>query len=75
LYNSSSNTEEYIQCSELLNGLNIQSSKSTSIYTKNVELGDFRVDVQEWFRDLKNAKNRITVFGLEPRQMLTLLGV
>jgi len=67
LYNSSSNTKEYIQCPKLLNGINIQSSKSTSISTKNVELGDFRVDVPVWFGDFKNAKNRIIVFGLEPR--------
>jgi len=70
LYNSYNNPKEFIQCPELLNGIVVQSRKSTSIST-NVELGDFRVDVPVWFGDLKNAKNRIIVFGLEPRDTNT----
>jgi hypothetical protein len=59
------NKTEFIQNDRLLFGLDFVNVDSFNLIECND--GDFRVDVPVWFGDLKNAINRIIVFGLEPR--------
>jgi hypothetical protein len=59
------NKTEFIQNDRLLFGLDFVNVDSFNLIECND--GDFRVDVPVWFGDIKNAINRIIVFGLEPR--------
>lgn len=67
LYNSTKDKNEYIQNIEYLNGI----KKGINITSNNNEIiaiqGEYRIDVPVWFGDMRIAKNRIIVFGLEPR--------
>ena len=65
LSNSSNNEFEFIQSNNLLKGFNARKVQNCEIIKS--EIGDCRVDVPVWFGDLSNAKRRIVIFGLEPR--------
>jgi hypothetical protein len=65
LQNSLNNKDEFIQSYNLLDGY--ESNICLPYETINSSIGDFRVDVPIWFGNLSNAKKRIIIFGLEPR--------
>lgn len=65
LSNSLLDNKEFIQCDNLLKGLDRQESKLSPNLISNP--ADIRIDVPIWFGDLLNAQKRIIIFGLEPR--------
>jgi hypothetical protein len=65
LSNSLLDNKEFIQCDNLLKGLDRQESKLSPNLISNQ--ADIRIDVPIWFGDLLNAQKRIIIFGLEPR--------
>jgi hypothetical protein len=59
------NETEFIQSDRLLLGLDFVNVIPSSLIECND--GDIRIDVPVWFGDIEKAKNKIIVFGLEPR--------
>lgn len=65
LSNKANYPTELNQNKRLLNGIELDSSiEYTEFDTKT---NDHRIDAPVWFGTLRNTKNRILVFGLEPR--------
>lgn len=67
LNNIKINPNEYIQNSNFLEGLNSCSKPLAEKIIKVADIGDYRIDVPVWFGNIQEARNRIIVFGLEPR--------
>jgi hypothetical protein len=67
LHNSEQDLKEFIQYSRFLAGIEKLPDPLKSKKNNKVDVGDYRIDVPVWFGDIKKAKKRIIVFGLEPR--------
>jgi hypothetical protein len=65
LTNITKNDKEFIQVSSFLNGIKSNVADQKSDIDCNVM--DSRIDLPVWFGNINNAKKRIIVFGLEPR--------
>ena len=63
-----SNSNEFIQSQRFLYGFKKNNSfRENIINSITREASDLRIDVPVWFGDISNSKNRILVFGREPR--------
>jgi hypothetical protein len=65
LSNIQNESKEFIVSPQFLEGWNVE--KITSKKDINCKIGDVRIDVPVWFGNKQKAKNRVLIFGLEPR--------
>lgn len=63
--NIQKNSTEFIQSGRFLSGWKAKEKSNKMPFA--CKSGDTRIDVPVWFGDKQKAKNRILVFGLEPR--------
>ncbi len=71
-----SNSNEFIQSQRFLYGYKKNNSLTDEILISiSREPSDLRIDVPVWFGDILNSKNRIIVFGREPRDTDSLFNI